>query len=110
MIGQCSGGARLESGIITAGLRIKGVNATQESVRILAGTAATKVGKGVGSGPEGLQEAKNLRGLRVTVRARGANLAGKSAAFNQSTVLHSNSEERLSTDFLPEVYYIMLAR
>ena len=93
MICQCSGGARLESGIITASLRIKGVNAAQESVGIFASTAATKIGKGVGSGPERLQEAKYLRGLRVTVRARGADLAGKCAAFNQSTVLHSDSEK-----------------
>ena len=59
--------AWLECGRVTSGRGVEEVNAGENAVGIFAGASATSVGKNIGTGPVGLEEAKNVGCLRIAV-------------------------------------------
>lgn len=103
MVGERARGAGLEGGVVACGLGIKGVDASQEGVCVLAGTAAIEVGQNEAAGPEGLQVAENFRCLRITPGAGRADGRREGTTFDKGAVLHSNRKERRAIDFFPEI-------
>lgn len=103
VVGKSLVTAGLESGRVARGSRIEDVNTGQDRICILARSTTSSVGKGIGAGPVGLEEAKDKRSLRDTVGARFSKLSGEVAALDQSTVLDSGGEEGRAVDLLPQV-------
>jgi len=103
VVGKSLVTAWLESGRIARGSRVKDMNAGQDRVCILAGSATSSVRKSIRTGPVRLKEAKGKRSLRDTVGARLSKLSGKVVALYQSTVLNSGGEEGRAVNFFPKV-------
>jgi hypothetical protein len=103
VVGESLVTARLESGRIARGSRIKDVDAGQNRVCVLTRSTTSSVGEGIGAGPVGLEEAKDKRSLRDTVGARLSKLSGKVAALDQSTVLDSGGEEGRAVNLFPQI-------
>lgn len=71
------------------------MNRSKDRVCVLAGTSIVrKVRDDVaGAAPVTLQEASNLRSLRVAVTASLAQLRSQRTSFDQGTMLNSSGEE-----------------
>ena len=98
---------RLKGCCIAASSAIELMNSSEESIRILASPSIVLVDVRkyvpLGRTPEALEEAQNLRGLGVAISARLSKKCGKSAAFNESTVLSCDGEEARAINFFPQV-------
>ena len=103
VIGKGPRRAGLESSIVAAGFGVEGMDAGENGVGVLAGTAAASVGIDIRARPEALHVAEDLRGLRVTPRAGGSHLFSKCASLNEGTVLDSDGEKGHGVHLFPEI-------